>query len=359
MAFESRQVSYYSSGMGDDSEYIYDSREATYVAEEEYYEGFAYQESEVILEQDEKELKKREIAGTMGEVNPLTVASKNAFLPPEDEIRAVTTYCDEMQMEAVRLLVAKSKNNSVKSYAQVLKKAERLGYTEDQLTTALLYIRDVAPLIIQVKLDQNDRLKKMTADTHYRNQFEVQMSNGSISSDHSNRVSWEDRLFDKVYHKAKPFQRPKYGVLNMVNDPVGIKRAHQYGDSHFVCKRVRLRVSFADQDTGSSSAILASCEHYCHVLERYNDNELKSVIQVANGEVPFADSDCIQSYKEVQYHGELSFQHNVERVVVNDRHKGDKSMSKTLDLFCEKNGCDWLYCSDLKKEIEANAKVKK
>ena len=37
------------------------------------------------------------------------------------------------------------------------------------------------------------------------------------------RVGWENRLFDKIYHKARAFERVKYGVVNFTNDPKGVK----------------------------------------------------------------------------------------------------------------------------------------
>eukprot|EP00760_Papus_ankaliazontas_P028301 PhM_4_TR3627/c0_g1_i1/m.84077 len=266
-----------------------------------------------------------------------------AFMPPLPEQMATSQFCDEMQLKAVKHIVVSSRPLSDAAWEPLLDRVLKMKFTEAQLKRCLRYIRDEAPIIIHVKLDQNDRLEKMLHDTHYRNQFETKSSNGSYDANHSQRKSWEDRLFNSVYHDATPFQRPKYGCLNIVRDPQGIKSAYYYGDSYFVLRLVRLRCSFTDQDSGNSNAELSSCEYYAHVLLRYNDSELKGVMEVANGVKPYLDSSCISNYKEVQFHGELPFDRVLEKVMVNPRHKSDAAMTKRLKAFCEKNNCTYEY----------------
>lgn len=62
----------------------------------------------------------------------------------------------------------------------------------------------------------------------------------------------------------------------------------------------RLRATFADMDSSSPSTILATCEYYSHVLNKYNDAELKSVVDVATGKAAWRSAGCISTYKEVQ-----------------------------------------------------------
>ena len=87
------------------------------------------------------------------------------------------------------------------------------------------------------------------------------------------RSSWENRLFNNVYNKSNDHDRVKYGVLNIVNDPSGVKSCVGYGDSYLVLNNdtVRFRCSFASCDTGGANAVLATCEHYNHVMMSYND----------------------------------------------------------------------------------------
>ena len=72
--------------------------------------------------------------------------------------------------------------------------------------------------------------------SYCRNQFETKTSNGTLCE--KTRTGWEDRLFNKHYHDAKPFDRVKYGCLNIVNDPKGVNAANAYGDSFVILKKV-------------------------------------------------------------------------------------------------------------------------
>ena len=116
-----------------------------------------------------------------------------------------------------------------------------------------------------------------------RNQFETKTSCGTLST--SARTAWEDGLFGRIYHKSPGFERVKYGVLNIVQDPNGVQACRMYGDSYLWLKNdtIRLRTSFASRDTGGGTASLASCEWYEHVLAEYSDVELEDIISVATG----------------------------------------------------------------------------
>ena len=129
-------------------------------------------------------------------------------------------------------------------------------YTEKDLRRCLRFLRDEAPIIIHVSMQR--ALKFLVQDTHYRNQFETGTSGGTLNS--NSRTSWEDRLFNKYYHDSTPFDRCKYGVFNVVNDPHGVSNCSNYGESYLVLKNVRLRTSFADMDSSSASTSLATCE---------------------------------------------------------------------------------------------------
>ena len=72
----------------------------------------------------------------------------------------------------------------------------------------------------------------------------------------------------------------RYGVLNITNDPSGVRACEQYGESYLVLKNVRLRTTFADKDSSSPSTTLATCEYYCHVLNTYSNPELMAVMDV-------------------------------------------------------------------------------
>lgn len=273
------------------------------------------------------------------DINPNEINKEIAFLPPVHELEALSCL-NEMQLKAMHHVVEKSRSESDAAYPRVVSKAKRCSYTESQVKQTLRYIRDVAPIIVHFHPDRV--MQFFIKDTHYRNQFETGSSSGCLSR--TTREGWENRLFNNIYSVGCPdFDRVKYGVLNIVNDPQGVKCCYGYGNSYLVLKKVRLRTSFANEDTSSARCRLSSCEYYCHVLDSFNDAEFKSVMDVANGVKIFADSNCISTYKEIQIHGPLGFADHVEHIVMNTSHKSNKSLMNQVEKFCAINGISWSW----------------
>ena len=46
---------------------------------------------------------------------------------------------------------------------------------------------------------------------------------------------------------------------------------------------------------------------------------------------------------KVQIHGPVSLSENVDCIVVNSRHRGDKNIEKLLDTFIERNNCNLIW----------------
>jgi len=170
---------------------------------------------------------------------------------------------NDMQTAAISWVAKQAEELSTHAEKPLLARFHKLGYSEKHFKETVRYIRKDAPLIIHVNL--TNCIKFFVADTHYRNQFETKTSCGTLSS--SARTQWEDGLFNRIYHRATGYERVKYGVLNIVQDPNGVLACRGYGDSYLLLKSdtVRLRTSFASRDTGGGTAKLASCEWYCHV----------------------------------------------------------------------------------------------
>jgi hypothetical protein len=212
----------------------------------------------------------------------------------------------------------------------VLQKFKGIQLTEDDLKRVLRYVRNEAPIICHASMDRN--LQHYIKDTNYRNLFEVSKSSCGA------RVQWEDRMFNNVYHSAKAFDRVKYGVLNLANDPRGVSSCYGYGDSYFLLDNsVRLRTTFASCDTAADAALLATCEYYAHVLDTYTPEELKNIHLVASGKQMTASSQTHSAYKEVQIHGEFRFNRDVKALMANPKHKGTSLESQILE-FGRKNG---------------------
>merc|ERR1719162_1238512 len=194
----------------------------------------------------------------------------------------------------------------------VQRRVAELGCTDNDLWMTLAWIRELAPLLVHCNLDK--MLPFMEGDTHYRNQFETGASGGLLNTEV--RKKWEKDLFGGKYDKAEGKDRPKYGVQNVMNDYRGVVKCSQYGDSYLILKDVRLRCTFAPEDSANLKADrLAVLDFYAHVLNEYSNDELKETIMVANTKegALLGDSDKVgkMKYKEAQVHGDVAFSKHV------------------------------------------------
>jgi hypothetical protein len=179
---------------------------------------------------------------------------------------------------------------------------------------------------------------KLGGDTHYRSQFETGTSGGL--KDLKRREVWERDLFGGAYEGCAPSDRPKYGVANVVNDPRGIKAAHQYGDCLLeLAPAARRRCTFSGEDSGGiEDSKLALCQYYAHVmLNDYSDEELAAIVIVAKGTLLSMPSESIRKYKEVQIHGPVELKSDIVALhVPNEKH------CEALESFARKHGIR--YC---------------
>jgi len=260
---------------------------------------------------------------------------------------------NSLQLKVLQWVDLQSRILSEEYQNQILpSRFERLGYEPKKIIPIVLhYTERISPLIIHINLNEN--LIKFLKDTHYRNQFETKSSGGSKVLE--KRKMWEDKIFggknekSGIYGDCPSNEKVKYGVLNIVNDPRGINLCSQYGKSYFLMKNstVRLRTSFASCDSSNYDQVrVASCENYAHVLNEYCEEELRALIEVALGKVTHHDSHKILKYKEVQFHGDIKFDRDIDALVVHEEHKNDTQMFENLKLFTEKNNIllIWMDC---------------
>jgi hypothetical protein len=242
---------------------------------------------------------------------------------------------NDIQLQAVLYVQGVSEKKSQEAYGPLLTRFKFLKLTENELEKTLKFIRLEAPIIIHFRANL---LENFIKDGHYKNTFELYPKNLV-------RVNWEDRMFNKFYHSAKPIERVKYGVLNVVNDPRGIMSCYSYGDSYLVLdnSKVRLRVTFASCDSGSPSAELATCEHYNHVLLTYSDKEIMDIVSVATKKKFCVESDSFRNYKEIQIHGSVLFDRDVYSLVLNSNYKSDARITNFAEEFCKKFNVNFIW----------------
>lgn len=247
-----------------------------------------------------------------------------------EELKSLTP-CQARALEHVR---RHCRRLHLRALPRLRQRAETLGFSSYELDRSLEWIRESAPIIVHVNLQlYGDQLAQ---DTHYRNQFETRTSGGTL--DQKKRARWEDWLFGNAYTEAAPFDRCKYGVLNVINDPQGVRACKQYGYSYLLLRGVRLRTTFSATDSaGMKTDDLATVDYYAHVLERYSDVELQHVLKVGNKRTLAVDSQVLQTYKEAQVHGEVRLADHVELIMA---HPGmsasprDKEVLQSLARRC-------------------------
>jgi len=195
---------------------------------------------------------------------------------------------------------------------QLQARARDLGFSHVAVQQTLAYIREQAPVIIHVDIEKHGAL--LADDTHYRNFFEVQGETSDEGAIHAqSRLDWEASLFGGAYATAHSFDRCKYGVLNVTNDPQGVRCCVPvYGSSYFLLRGVRLRTTLSAEDSaGLNASELATVDQYAHVLARYTDQELQAALEVGTGQRLGVDSLAVAAYKEAQVHGEVRLSNHV------------------------------------------------
>lgn len=270
---------------------------------------------------------------------------------PLSESRAVASLkaCQKAALLHIRTLARK---NHEKALPKLERRMRELGCGKDDMWQILAWIRECAPIIIQLNLDT--MMSPMNTDTHYRNQFETSCSGGLMNI--KTRRLWERNLFRGAYDQpgVDAFDRVKYGVLNVMYDHRGVARTEMYGDSYIILKDVRLRCTFAPQDSANLTADkLAVIDYFAHDLVEYTDAELKEVIKVATSSEPVVGDSCVVGflqYKEAQIHGEIALGEHVQRLVAHDRHKTGYAYAFLSDI-CKKHGIELSWLSDEKSRM--------
>jgi hypothetical protein len=209
-----------------------------------------------------------------------------------------------------------------------------LGFNYADLNLALRWIQWQAPIIIHVDLARFGKL--LAQDTHYRNQFETHESNGCL--DYDRRAMWGKDLFGDAYKDAIPFQRCKYGVINLTNDPQGVQKASsQYGLSFFELRGVRSRTTITPSDSATLPISKVGTLGLCaHVLQECTDKELEAALMVGTKRTSYVSSEVVVPYKEAQVHGAVCLSSDIERIVVHASLRGEAHawMLRQLSQTC-------------------------
>ena len=209
--------------------------------------------------------------------------------------------------------------------------------TKAKLKKIASYIQHRSDIIVHLFLDKLIEDFMKDEDGRYKNLFETGKGNGSNCQ--LTRKRWEDRLFFDGYSDAEPYERVKYGCLNIGNDASGVASAYQYGDSFFILNNdtVRWRATLSDGDTANPKRAVGTFSACYHVIQKFTDDELNNIYKKADptineltsmidepevGELNdnFNEYGEIFTMKEVQVHGILRFKEDIKILVVSKRH---------------------------------------
>ena len=206
------------------------------------------------------------------------------MLFPMSELQSIQALVS-CQRAALSLVRQQASLSHEAALVELNSRFQQMGYGDYELQAVFSWVKDLAPLVVHVHLDNMGQF--LESDEYYRNQFETKTSCGALDPENNTRTDWERTLFGDSYDKAKPFDRCKYGALNVTNDYRGVTSAMQYGDSYLVLKDVRLRATFCATDSGGiEGSRLGCCDRYAHVLQEYNEDELQEIIRVAMAALP-------------------------------------------------------------------------
>jgi Protein of unknown function (DUF3626) len=212
---------------------------------------------------------------------PTSTAKTGAKTTKRFTAVSASSLCDarltSSQRIALRIVEIRAKNESDIAYQKAL---DRALNNQRSLNEGLNYIRDDAPIIIHFK---DTALPLLASDTHYRNAFETNTTRGNQCAPsltyQKYREEKESKLFRSFYDNVPPFERPKYGCLNITGDIKGVPAARNlYGPCFITLKPdVRHRSTFhhGNTETTSKTTELGTNNHFAHILDKFSESDFQ------------------------------------------------------------------------------------
>lgn len=108
-------------------------------------------------------------------------------------------------------------------------------------------------------------------------------------------------MFNDHYEGSESSVRPKYGVINFTNNPIGDPKCISYGygrDYLALSDSIRNRCTFTNKDSSYDDSVIGTLYDCCHVMMAFSDDELIASSLAAQQQI-----DCnevkMMPYKEV------------------------------------------------------------
>jgi len=229
-----------------------------------------------------------------------------------------------MQEKAIKICKRKSMALSKQVYHNIVIKAIDLNHNEEKVKRLLDSFSDRVELMINFKALLFDHFTK---DGFYKNCFEI---NPTVNI--STRINAENNLFLKTYTNDCPgLERVKYGSLNLFNTRAPTC-ASGYGECFMILKEnVKKRTSFCYGDSFGMQFQIGTIEYATVILNILDSILLDNLIKYYNNEN--YDQNSYIKYVEIQIHGPIRFDKDVELVVVPKINKDTPSLLNFLKKF--------------------------
>lgn len=254
----------------------------------------------------------------------------------QHEKQYIEPQLSESQTKAIEYTKKKSKHYSKNVKQLLLAKIYEMGYTKDNFDKLDIFMKE-SPIIIHFRIET--LTDSLIADTHYRNLFEVRGNNHA-------RIKWENTLFGNIYNDTTPFDRVKYGPVNINHDTKGVNSAYGYGNSYMVLRNeVKTRTSFVFGDSSLGQIHMCTFDGYYHLLYYIPDDSLKHIMDLAIGKAPTTPFNM--QYVEAQYHGPIRLDMDIDKLVINSAYANNGDIMNKVDQFCKKNGITYVMMDNL------------
>lgn len=205
----------------------------------------------------------------------------------------------------------------------------------------------------------------------YRNQFETNISSGSVSAySGGKRDIWENKVFKGAYQTATPSERPKYGSLNLTMTEDG--PSPRFGSCYFLLKpEIKQRTTFTYGDTHNSPKEIGTIDSFELInagllndlfirgtaLGEIGTNVL-DFLKLINSKLPHSSefkyyrkaSKNLDFYIEAQVHGDISLRNDIDTLIADYSYKGTDIESQ-LKVLCEKYYIEIKWNSGLELKV--------
>lgn len=249
--------------------------------------------------------------------------------------------CASVALARVIELAKLQSETDVKRLVRIFRRHGQDGCTEEDIRETMRFFQKAAALHLNIDPFKNIDGKSLLhlycedADGKYKTLFET--GTGGACTNLDARRGWERRMYGDAYdgHDA---DRPKYANVNFLAHTKGDHAATHYGSSYMLLNQaVRERCTITSRDSSLADARLGTLQHCAHVLlhkiERCEESSRGALVEVLFNlgkatqpeaiEAIARSSDALRDarldYIEVQIHGDVLFEKDVDMVVVADR----------------------------------------